>query len=53
MLLAIIGNSGGQSSRPTLQKMAKNTWDNKAHSLIAKINFVIIASNEKKMNENM
>ena len=53
MLLAIIGNSGGQSSRPTLQKMAKNTWDNKAHYLIAKINFAIIASNEKKMNENM
>ena len=53
MLLAIIGDSADQSPRPTLQKMAKNTWDNKAHYLIAKINFAIIASNEKKMNENM
>ena len=33
--------------------MAKNTWDNRAHSLITKINFAIIASNEKKMNENV
>ena len=53
MLLAIIGDSADQSSRPTLQNMAKNTLDNKAHLLIAKINFAIIASNEKKMNENM